>query len=138
MAERAWRWAACSIREFGHVGEKRHLVAEGSLDTWCGHSATYPEIWRRNGTKPKCETCAKQEDRLMPQREMTTDEQDKLAAVRTAMKDPNVSLHIVHTFTHGRAVQVKIKSRKIGPMFFPNKGEKLTDVFRLLGSMADD
>jgi hypothetical protein len=134
-----WRWAACSIVEFGPVGEKRHLVAKGSLDTWCGHSATTPEIWRANTSKPKCESCVKQEARLLPPKTtMTADEQDQLGAVREAMKDPNVALHIVHTFTHGRAVQVKIRTRKIGPMFFPNEGEKLADVFRLLGSMADE
>ena len=65
MAERKWRWAACSITEFGHVGEERHLVAEGSLVTWCGHSATTPEIWRANTRKPKCKDCAKQETRLL-------------------------------------------------------------------------
>lgn len=65
MAVRKWRWAACSITEFGHVGEKRHLVPEGSLDTWCGHSATTPEIWRANTRKPKCTDCAKQETRLL-------------------------------------------------------------------------
>lgn len=64
---RKWRWAACSITEFGPVGEQRHLVLEGSLDTYCNHSATYPEIWRRNSKKPKCKTCEKVEARLMPQ-----------------------------------------------------------------------
>jgi hypothetical protein len=65
MAERAWRWAACSIIEFGHVGEKRHLVREGALTTWCNHSATHPEIWRANTKKPKCKDCEKQESKLL-------------------------------------------------------------------------
>jgi hypothetical protein len=69
---------------------------------------------------------------------VTPDEQAQLTAVQEAMKDPNVALHVAHTFTHGRGVQVRIKSRKIGPIFFPNEGEKLSDVFRLLGSMADE
>lgn len=74
----------------------------------------------------------------MTEPQMTDEEQAQLDEVRAAMKDPNVSLHIVHTFTHGRAVQVKIKSRKIGPYFFPAQGEKLSDVFALLGTMADE
>lgn len=54
----AWRWVACSITEFGHVGEERHLARKGALTTFCGHSATYANIWRRNTRKPKCRTCA--------------------------------------------------------------------------------
>jgi hypothetical protein len=74
----------------------------------------------------------------MSEQQMTPDEQAQLDAVRAAMKDPNVSLHIVQTFTHGRAVQVKVKSRKIGPYFFPAADEGLADVLALLGTMADE
>ena len=60
-APRPARWAACSAREFGPVGESAHLVRPGSLDTACGASASHPEIWRTNTTKPRCAECAKKE-----------------------------------------------------------------------------
>lgn len=60
-----WRWAACSITEFGPVGEQRHLVRKGDLTTFCGHSATHPEIWRANTRKPKCRTCDEASPRLL-------------------------------------------------------------------------
>lgn len=61
-----YRWVACSITEFGHVGEKRHLGRKGSLTTYCGHSASVPDIWRRNTTKPKCRECEAVEARIIP------------------------------------------------------------------------
>jgi len=51
------RWAACSAAEFGHIGNVRHIVPAGGLTTVCGASATYPDIWRGNTTKPPCEAC---------------------------------------------------------------------------------
>jgi hypothetical protein len=54
-------WASCSIREFGPVGEQRHLVIKGQLTTVCGHTASHPEIWRRDTRKPKCKVCTKKE-----------------------------------------------------------------------------
>ena len=56
-ARHPYRWVACSIPEFGHVGEQRHLAPKGALTTYCGHSATHPDIWRRDSRKPKCPTC---------------------------------------------------------------------------------
>lgn len=55
------RWAACSAREYGSVGKVAHLVHPGSLNTACGASASHPEIWRTNTTKPRCAECAKKE-----------------------------------------------------------------------------
>lgn len=51
------RWAACSAREFGPVGETRHVVTPGHLTSLCGATATHPDIWRANGTKPRCPEC---------------------------------------------------------------------------------
>lgn len=48
MSTGDWRWVSCSITEFGHIGERRHLARKG---------ATYPDIWQRNARKPKCSTC---------------------------------------------------------------------------------
>jgi hypothetical protein len=59
-------WVACSSREFGPVGDQRHLARtrmQGkkqvgfSLTTLCGASASVEGIWRRNTSKPKCRTC---------------------------------------------------------------------------------
>lgn len=51
------RWVACSKAEFGPVGENRHIVRVGGLTTVCGASATHPDIWRGNSTKPRCPAC---------------------------------------------------------------------------------
>lgn len=56
-----YEWVACSISEFGHVGRKRHLLVPGHLTTLCGHSANLPGIWRRNKTKPECESCKRKD-----------------------------------------------------------------------------
>lgn len=61
-----YRWVACSVAEFGHVGEQRHLARKGALTTYCGHSASYPDIWRGNTRKPKCTPCAEVEGRIIP------------------------------------------------------------------------
>lgn len=63
-------------------------------------------------------------------------ETEALAEVREAMKHQGVSLHFAFTFTHGTGIQVKIKTRKIGPLIFPAEGETLADVLHMLGTMA--
>lgn len=68
---------------------------------------------------------------------MDASEQDALAGIRAALQDPNVSLHIVQTMSHGRGVQVKIKSRKIGPLLFPTEGKGPGSVLVMLGWMLD-
>lgn len=50
-------WAACSEREFGPIGAQRHLVRKGAMTTVCGATATHPDIWRGNSTKPCCSEC---------------------------------------------------------------------------------
>ena len=64
-------------------------------------------------------------------------EAEALDAIREAMRDPHVAIHLVPTFTHGRAVQVKIRSRKIGPLIIP-KERPLSDILTMLGEMADE
>ncbi len=49
--------ASCGIREFGHVGEVRHIVRRGGLTTVCGCMASHPDVWRGNRTKPRCASC---------------------------------------------------------------------------------
>lgn len=60
------------------------------------------------------------------------------AELRDALKQPYVALHFVQTLAHGRAIQVKIKTRKVGPLIFPPKDGTLGDVLALLGSLADE
>ncbi len=52
-----FRWMACSAKEYGAVGVKRHLVYSDGLSTACGASASHSEIWRGNSTKKPCPTC---------------------------------------------------------------------------------
>lgn len=52
-----FRWVACSAAEFGPTGFVRHLAAPGALDTVCASSASHPEIWRGNRSKPACPDC---------------------------------------------------------------------------------
>lgn len=56
------RWVACAAREFGPVGETRHLAAPGALTTVCGASASHSDIWRGNTRKPKCRECESHEN----------------------------------------------------------------------------
>lgn len=58
------RWVACSAAEFGSVGKVRHIVAVGGHSTACGASASHPDIWRGNSTKPDCKDCVKNYPRL--------------------------------------------------------------------------
>lgn len=51
------------MKEFGPPGFVRHLVRPGGIDTLCATSATHPDIWRGNTTKPKCKTCAEIEEK---------------------------------------------------------------------------
>lgn len=67
-----------------------------------------------------------------------TEEEAALAEIRTALKQPFVSLHLVTTFTHGRGVQVKIKTSKVGPILFPPEDGTVGDVLMMLAQMMDD
>lgn len=50
-------WVACSAKEFGPVGEVRHLATDDPTQTVCGATASHADCWRRNTTKPKCALC---------------------------------------------------------------------------------
>lgn len=51
------RWVACSVKDFGPVGERRHLIRGRGLTTLCGTTASHPEVWRGNTVKPVCKVC---------------------------------------------------------------------------------
>ena len=60
-----------------------------------------------------------------------------LTEIREAMHDPNVSIRLPHTFTHGRGVQVYVKTRKVGPIILRSEGQTLADLLHMLGDMAE-
>lgn len=53
------RWVACSKDASWSASRERHLITPGALTTLCGNSATHPEVWRGNTTKPPCRACEK-------------------------------------------------------------------------------
>lgn len=65
-------------------------------------------------------------------------ENPALAEIRDALRDPNVSIKLPHTFTHGRGVQVYVKTRKVGPLLLLSEGQTLADMLHLLGTMAEE
>ena len=65
-------------------------------------------------------------------------ESEAMTKIREALADPNVSIRFTQTFTHGRAAQVYVKSRKVGPFILPAEGQTLADVLHMLGSLAED
>jgi hypothetical protein len=73
---------------------------------------------------------------------MDEHEQELLAAVRTALREDDVRLHIVGTFTHGAAVQVEARPwggrwKKAGPLLFPPDGGSLADTLTMLAEMRE-
>lgn len=64
-------------------------------------------------------------------------EEETLAEIREALASPHVALKFVHTFTHGRAVQVYVKTRKVGPYLLPAEGQTIADVLHMLGTLAE-
>jgi len=66
------------------------------------------------------------------------EENAALAEIRHALSQPFASLHLVTTFTHGRGVQVKIKTSKVGPIMFPPEGGTVGDLLAMIGQMLDD
>lgn len=65
-----------------------------------------------------------------------TDGDQVYKELKAALQGPNARIHLVETLTHGRAAQVFVKSRKVGPLLFPASGEDLSDVLHLLGQLA--
>lgn len=64
-------------------------------------------------------------------------ERDALTQIREALADPNASIRFTQTFSHGRAVQVYVKTRKVGPFILPGEGQTLADVLHMLGTLAE-
>lgn len=60
---------------------------------------------------------------------------DVLDEIRTAMKG-TPSLDLVHTMSHGIAVQVRQGRKKVGPLLFPPDGGTVADTLQMLGTLA--
>lgn len=58
-----------------------------------------------------------------------------LQQIKDALNDPNCSIRFVQTFSYGTAVQVYIKTRKIGPFILPRDDQTLADVLYMLGEL---
>lgn len=54
-----YRWVSCSKDADWATSQYRHLVVPGQLTTVCNASASHPEVWRVNSTKPNCSACMK-------------------------------------------------------------------------------
>ncbi len=67
---------------------------------------------------------------------MSTD--DALAEIRDALGSNDVSIRLPVTFTHGRGVQVYLKTRKVGPIILCGPDQTLGDMLKMLGDMAED
>ena len=59
-----------------------------------------------------------------------------LADIKEALRSDEVRLRLVYTFTHGRGVQVYVKTRKVGPLLLPAEGQDISDVLAMVGSLA--
>jgi hypothetical protein len=53
----AYRWVACGRDTSWAASTQRHLIIPGHITTVCGHTASVPDVWRGNSTKPPCPTC---------------------------------------------------------------------------------
>ena len=51
------RWVSVSVREIGPIGYHRHIVRKGGLTTVCGATASSPDVWRGNSSKPRWGKC---------------------------------------------------------------------------------
>lgn len=51
------RWVSCSRDASWAASQERHIVRQGSITSACGASASMPDVWRGNRTKPKCQAC---------------------------------------------------------------------------------
>lgn len=68
---------------------------------------------------------------------MSTTPDQMLADVREALANPDVRIALPHTFTHGRGVQVYVKSRKVGPIILRDEGQTLADMLAMIGRLAE-
>lgn len=63
---------------------------------------------------------------------------DVLDQIKSALRGPDASIHIVVAFNLGHGAQVKVKTRKVGPVIFPAEGQTLADVLGMLGGFVED
>lgn len=61
---------------------------------------------------------------------------ETLSQIKEALADPNVSIKLPVTFTHGRGVQIYVKTRKVGPIILPTGDQTLADILQMIGSLA--
>lgn len=69
---------------------------------------------------------------------MATNESEALADIKAALNDPQCSLRFVETFRYGTAVQVYVKSRKVGPFILPADGQTVADTLHMLGELRSE
>lgn len=68
---------------------------------------------------------------------MTEKEDQTLSQIRTALAQPDASIRFTYVFGRGRAAQVYVKSRKVGPFILPSEGQTLADVLHSLGLLME-
>lgn len=54
------RWVSCSREADPFTARHRHLVTPGGITTACGATASMPDVWRGNTTKPPCPSCERE------------------------------------------------------------------------------
>ena len=59
------------------------------------------------------------------------------AEIAEALKSDDVRLALPVTFTHGRGVQVMLKSRKVGPILLRSEDQSLADMLYVVGRLAE-
>ena len=67
-----------------------------------------------------------------------SDETEALEQVRTALRNPDMHLRLVCLIfgASGWAVQVYVKSRKVGPLLLPPEGGTVLDTLAMLDELA--
>lgn len=63
-------------------------------------------------------------------------EQESLAEMRDALAAGRGSIALVYVFGHGLCAQVKVNTRKVGPLVIPRDDQTLGDVLHMLGDLA--
>lgn len=70
---------------------------------------------------------------------MSTRGDEALDQIRDALGNNDVSIRLPLLFSHpGRAAQVYVKSRKVGPLIVPAEDQSLGDVLKMLGDMTSE
>jgi len=67
-----------------------------------------------------------------------SDSQINLDEMREALRSNDVRIALPITFTHGRGVQIYVKSRKVGPIILRSGDQTLADLLHMIGTMAEE